>query len=1028
MSEAVLTQPKSADAAKPLRPALKRRSLAAKLAIALVGLITLVLLINGVANLWLNYDDAKRAILGVQLEKAQAAAERVDGFISDVENQIGWTTRAEWRRVPVEQQRYDLIRLLRQAPAVTEVSYLDPAGKEQLRVSRLEPDQIGSGKDFSNEERFKQAVANKAWFGPVYFQRGSEPYITVAIAHAGRNPGVTVAEVNLKLVYDVVTAIKVGATGYAFVVTSEGRLIAHPDLSLVLRNTDLSQVPQVARALPSKVSASGPADRKPVTSEMVTDASGLSVLSAHAPIGRVGWIVFVQSPVSEALAPVYRSLIQTAALLGLGLLLAAVAGTFLSRRMVVPIRRLQEGAERLGGGDLSQRIAISTGDEIETLADRFNQMAGRIQESYETLESKVEERTSDLNESLEQQTATADVLKAISRSAFDLDTVLTTLISTAVRLSNSAGGQIFRREGDIYRHAADRMDVDPAFREYERQSEIKAGRGTLVGRVALDKRAVQIADAWNDPEYDDKDAARLGNVRAMLGVPLMRGTEPIGAFALGRKEPIPFTQRQIELVTTFADQAVIAIENVRLLNETKEALERQTATADILKVIASSPDDVQPVFDAIAERSNQLVHGLSTTVFMLTDGVLNLVAFTATNPSADATLKARFPTPLAMWSWSGEILRGEVSYIVDTELTDDGLRDLARLRGYRSMVFVPLLRDGELIGVIGQTKVAAGAFPENYVQLLKTFADQAVIAISNVRLFQEVQARTKELSLSLDELRTAQDRLVQTEKLASLGQLTAGIAHEIKNPLNFVNNFSALSAELIDELNDVLKPAALDGKMREEIDELTEMLKGNLEKVVQHGKRADSIVKNMLLHSREGSGEHRLADINAIVEESLNLAYHGARAEKPNFNITLERNLDAEAGMADLYPQEITRVFLNLMSNGFYATTKRKEAGEDGFEPVLKVSTRDLGNKVEVRIRDNGTGIPAEVREKMFNPFFTTKPAGEGTGLGLSMSHDIIVKQHHGTIDVMTEPNQFTEFVITLPRSSAAKSISGGKP
>jgi len=236
-----------------------------------------------------------------------------------------------------------------------------------------------------------------------------------------------------------------------------------------------------------------------------------------------------------------------------------------------------------------------------------------------------------------------------------------------------------------------------------------------------------------------------------------------------------------------------------------------------------------------------------------------------------------------------------------------------------------------------------------------------------------------------------------------------------------------LSGELIDELNDVLKPAALDGKTREEIDELTHMLKGNLEKVVQHGKRADSIVKNMLLHSREGSGEHRPADINAIVEESLNLAYHGARAEKAGFNITLKRDFDPAAGQIDLYPQEITRVFLNLISNGFYAATKRKEAGDEGFEPALSAVTKSLGNKVEIRIRDNGTGIPPEVKEKMFNPFFTTKPAGEGTGLGLSMSHDIIVKQHGGTIDVATEPGAFTEFIITLPRSGAAQSISGGK-
>jgi signal transduction histidine kinase len=317
------------------------------------------------------------------------------------------------------------------------------------------------------------------------------------------------------------------------------------------------------------------------------------------------------------------------------------------------------------------------------------------------------------------------------------------------------------------------------------------------------------------------------------------------------------------------------------------------------------------------------------------------------------------------------------------------------------------------------TRREPGHFTQRQIEIVQTFADQAVIAIENVRLFDEVQARTKELAASLDDLRKAQDRLIQSEKLASLGQLTAGIAHEIKNPLNFVNNFSALSRELIDELGEALENAPLDKTQRSEVGDLIGMVASNLDKVVQHGKRADSIVKNMLLHSREGSGERASVNINAMVEEALNLAYHGARAEKPGFNVTIAKTLDPNAGAADLYGQEMTRVLLNLASNGFYATTKRKqgEASAD-YEPTLTASTRDLGDRVEIVIRDNGTGIPDEVKAKMFNPFFTTKPAGEGTGLGLSLSHDIVVKQHGGTIEVATEPGAYTQFTIQLPRAA----------
>ena len=814
-------------------------------------------------------------------------------------------------------------------------------------------------------------------------------------------------------------------------------------------------------------------------------------------------------------------------------------------------------------------------------------------------------------ETLERQTATAEILKVIASSPNDVQPVFDVIVERAVRLCGGRMGRVYRYdEGIIHLVAGHGLSV-PGLSTVQRVFPRPAADDTTAGRAIQSRRPYFVTDIENDesvPALSRQMIEALGT-RSQVTVPMLRTGEPIGAITVGWAEPGAYGDQQVALLQTFADQAVIAIENVRLFNETKEALERQTATADILKVIASSPSDVQPVFEAIASSANRLLGGFSTTVYRFIDGTLHLMAFTPTTAAADEILKASFPAPVASFPLLELVHGGKVAQIADTEaLPDAPLRDIARARGFCSMLFTPLMSAGAPIGMIGVTRLEPGSFAAHHVQLLQTFADQAVIAIENVRLFDEVQARTndlqesleyqtatsdvlqvisrstfdlqpvldtlvesayklcgakvgllylrsgedfeckaiagvgvaeaslmfkgrpiragrgtaaerviltgevqsvtdffddpdfdpkvrkmirdagnadssigqlrstlavpmardgavigviaiarsqtgpfpprqmellqtfadqaviaienarlfdevqartRELAASLDELRTAQDRLVQTEKLASLGQLTAGIAHEIKNPLNFVNNFSALSAELTDELNDVLKSAALGDKTRNDVEELTQMLKDNLQKIVQHGKRADSIVKNMLLHSREGSGEHRPADINALLDESLNLAYHGARAEKPQFNVTLQRDFDDKAGTIELFPQEITRVFLNLISNGFYAVTKRKtENGGTGFDPVLRATTKNLGDTVEIRIRDNGTGIPAEVKDKMFNPFFTTKPAGEGTGLGLSMSHDIIVKQHGGTIDVETEPGRFTEFRIVLPRTS----------
>jgi two-component system, NtrC family, sensor kinase len=634
----------------------------------------------------------------------------------------------------------------------------------------------------------------------------------------------------------------------------------------------------------------------------------------------------------------------------------------------------------------------------------------------------------ELRESLQQQTATADVLKVISRSTFDLKSVLNTLLEAAARLCEADNGTIaLPKEKDVYQHVASYRQSAALDAELSRTA-LKVGKGSLIGRTALNRATVHILDAHKDPDYELRTALKLGDYHTMLGVPLLREGNLVGVLGLARQTIRPFTEKQIELVTTFADQAVIAIENVRLFEEVQkrteqltESLQQQTATADVLKVISRSAFDLRTVLQTLVESAAQFCNAEKANIIRERNGAFYSAESYGFSQDLVDYLKD-IPIKAERGTASGRaLLEGRVVHIADVKADPEyTLVEGQRLGDYRTILSVPMLRDGVAIGVLTLLRSEIRPFADKQIELVTTFADQAAIAIENVRLFESVETRTRELAASLQNLRTTQDRLVQTQKLASLGQLTAGIAHEIKNPLNFVNNFSGVSSELIDELQNTLKGIIVDDKVRAEINELTDTLRGNLDKVLQHGKRADAIVKNMLLHSREGSGEHRVVDINALVEESLNLAYHGARAEKQGFNIIMERSLDPDAGQVDVFPQDITRVLLNLISNGFYAATKhRADADGDGYEPTLVASTRSLGDRVEIKIRDNGSGIPPEVKEKMFNPFFTTKPAGEGTGLGLSICHDIIVKQHGGSIEVDTRPGEFTEIRVTLPRAAA---------
>jgi signal transduction histidine kinase/putative methionine-R-sulfoxide reductase with GAF domain len=1177
------------------RMSILRSRLFVKYVALLVSVVVLALIANGAFEIWFSYREHKSALIGVQREQARTAADKIGEFITQIQSQVGWTTQLPWSDGTLEQRRFDALRLLRQVPAITELAQVDASGHEQLKVSRLTMDVVGSGVDYSNKPEFTQAVAHKVYYGPVYFRRESEPYMTLSLAGTRRDTGVSIAQVNLKLIWDVVSNIRVGSHGRAYVVDADGRLIAHPDISLVLRNTDMSRLAQVASA-----NAGSGGDEV----QESDDISGHKVLTAYAPVPPLGWHVFVETPIEEAYAPLYVSIQRIGFVLLGALALAFIAGMFLARRMVVPIQALGAGAARLGGGDLSQRIAIKTGDEVEGLADQFNDMAARLQESYADLEQKVKDRTAELSDSLEQQTATSEVLRAISSSPGDLRPVFDTMLENAVRICGAKFGNLALFDGSEMRMVA--MHNAPlAFEELRRREPAIPLDRSVFGSLVRTRNVVHVADLTAEQPYAQSALTTLADARTAVGVPMLRDDQVVGGIVIYRQNSQLFTDKQIELLTNFAAQAVIAIENTRLLSELRQSLEQQTATADVLSVISSSPGDLDPVFTAMlknamriceaqfgvlllhengvfrevsdyglppafaetyrrnpvispppsdplgrAASTLQTVHVIDVTkepdyaegfapiveladiggartmiivpmlkeaklvgviaifrqhVELFTDRQIALVAGFASQAviaientrllselrqslqqqtaTADVLkiisrstfdLQTVFETLVnsaanlcdadmgSIWRPVGngfvrvasfgdaksidDQMKGvslgadrgttvgralherKIIHILDSA-TDPEYRlgDMRSVGGFHTMLGVPLMREGTPVGVLVLGRRTVRAFTEKQIELVQTFADQAVIAIENARLFEAEQQRTRELGKSLEELRTAQDRLVQTEKLASLGQLTAGIAHEIKNPLNFVNNFSGVSVELIDELHELLGTVTVDDKTGADIAEVADTLRGNLEKIVQHGKRADSIVKNMLLHSREGSGEHRAVDINAIVEESLNLAYHGARAEKQGFNITLERSFDPAAGEVDLFPQEITRVLLNLISNGFYAATKRKaQVGTDGFEPVLAATTKSLGDRVEIRIRDNGTGIPPEVKAKMFNPFFTTKPAGEGTGLGLSISHDIIVKQHAGSIAVDTEPGQYTEFKIVLPRSAAAMAITGG--
>jgi signal transduction histidine kinase len=684
-------------------------------------------------------------------------------------------------------------------------------------------------------------------------------------------------------------------------------------------------------------------------------------------------------------------------------------------RTLLNVPMLKEGVLVGAIGIYRQEVRAFTDKQIE-LVTNFAAQAVIAIENARLL--------SELRESLQQQTATADVLKVISSSPGELEPVFGALLENATRICEARFANLSLYNGETFQDVA--LHNPPAgYTERGLREVIRPHAESGLAYVVRTKQIAHIDDIRAQPPYREGDPAVVGladvaGARTLLIVPMLKENTLVGTIAIYRQEVRLFTDKQIELVRNFAAQAVIAIENTRLLNELRELLQQQTATAEVLQVISKSPGQLQPVFQIMLQNAVVICEAKFGTLYRY-DGKAFYRSAGHGTPAALNEIQSKVGLFLPE---SGTLLdrvlqTRKVAQSPDYQ-AEAALGLSAKYGGARSTTAVPMLKDNELIGVIVIYRQEALPFTDKQIELVQNFAAQGVIAIENARLLNELRSRTHELATSLENLRTTQDRLVQTQKLASLGQLTAGIAHEIKNPLNFVNNFSGVSAELVGELQEALKDSSLNEKRRGEVAELMDTLRSNLDKVVQHGQRADAIVKNMLLHSHQGSGEHRPVAINAIVEESLKLAYHGARAEKQNFNIMVEQSFDPVAGEADIFPQEITRVLLNLISNGVYATRGKTPPDGEIYKPTLTASTKDLGDRVEIRIRDNGIGIQPDVKEKMFNPFFTTKPAGEGTGLGLSISHDIIVKQHGGSIEVDTQPGEFTEVRIILPRTAAS--------
>jgi signal transduction histidine kinase/CheY-like chemotaxis protein len=1000
----------AANGAQPQAPAeisapKTRRRLFTKYVALFVAVVCVALLSNGIFDVFFYYQEHKASLIRIQREQAEAAAAKIGQFIKEIESQLGWTTQLPWSAGSIEQRRFDALRLLRQVPAITELAQLDATGKERLRVSRLAMDVVASGADLSSDPKFAEAVARKVYYGPVYFRRESEPYMTLAIAGTRRDAGVSVAEVNLKLIWDVVSQIKVGERGHAYVVDAQGRLIAHPDISLVLRNTDMSKLAQVRAARASASGGAGTGDNPTETVQEAENIEGRKVLTAYAPVAPLGWLMFVELPAEEAYAPLYAALQRLAFVLLGALGFAVLAGMFLAGRMVGPIQALQTGAARIGRGDLSQRIAIKTGDELEALADQFNDMAGQLQESYSGLEKKVEQRTRELSESLDQQTATSEVLRVISSSPGDLKPVFETMLANATRLCEAKFGDLFLREGDAFRAVA--VHGPASIVEYLQQEpvvELRDHPHLPLARVTQTKDVLHIPDLTADQSYMERDPrivplAESAGARSLIVVPMLKEEELIGAIVIYRQEVRPFTDKQIELVTNFASQAVIAIENVRLLTELRartdelgQSVEELRALGEVSQAVNSTLD-LKTVLDTIVAKATQL-SGTETGAIYVHDDTTDEFALRATYGMSEDLIAAINDYHVGISAAVREATdQREPVQVADLRDEPPSPAQEIMLRaGYLSRLVVPLIGADEVVGALVVRRRQPGEFSKSTIDLLQTFAAQSVLAIQNANLFTEVEEKGRQLELA------SQHK----------SQFVASMSHELRTPLNAIIGLTEM----------MVTNAARFG---------TEKAAEPLKRVHRAGQHLLGLINQVLDLSKIEAGKLELnpesVNLAPLIDEVIGTARQLAQQNKNRLVVEAEEKL----GALTVDPMRLRQILLNLLSNACKFTTQ----GEVALR-VRKVV--DGRNWVEFAVADTGIGMTAEQQAKLFEEFTqadsSTARRYGGTGLGLAITRKL-ARMMGGDVTVASEPGKGSVFTVRLPgraEPTARSATNGGRP